>query len=226
MNEGFRRLVVLILLMMFTVVETAMAVTLPTASIGIPFSGSFSLNPNTPLSSFTTSTDFIYTNPIGLFTVTINGGTFAAPIDFVDAVPGSDDTWRWYLSANQQPTLNGVAIPLSVMNIILYGSTNSTSILPLPLSSYSTNDPSSFYTGPNFQMVASDGTLVANYAGPLSYLIQLDNAGNFIFGGTIADTTALPSAVPGPIVGAGVPGLVLAVLGFIGWRRSRRTISA
>lgn len=137
-------------------------------------------------------------------------------------MPGSDELWRWYLSTNQQPTLNGVSIPLSVMAIALYGSTNSTSILPLPLSSYSTNDPSSFYTGPNFQMVASDGTLVVNYAGPLSYLIQLDNDGSFIFGGTIADTTALPSAVPGPIVGAGLPGFLTAVAAFIGWRRSRR----
>jgi len=32
--------------------------------------------------------------------------------------------------------------------------------------------------------------------------------------------------VPSPIVGAGLPGLFVAVAGFIGWRRSRRAIAA
>jgi hypothetical protein len=32
--------------------------------------------------------------------------------------------------------------------------------------------------------------------------------------------------VPGPIVGAGLPGLLVAIAGFIGWRRSRRPIAA
>jgi hypothetical protein len=37
----------------------------------------------------------------------------------------------------------------------------------------------------------------------------------------LSDTTFSPAGVPGPIVGAGIPGL-LAVAGFISWRRSRR----
>jgi hypothetical protein len=32
-------------------------------------------------------------------------------------------------------------------------------------------------------------------------------------------------AVPGPVVGAGLPGLLMAVAGFIGWRRSRRALA-
>jgi hypothetical protein len=36
----------------------------------------------------------------------------------------------------------------------------------------------------------------------------------------------LPSAVPGPVAGAGLPGLAMAVAGFIGWRRSRRALTA
>ena len=42
--------------------------------------------------------------------------------------------------------------------------------------------------------------------------------------GTWTNLTAAP--VPGPVVGAGVSGLLTAVAGFIGWRRSRRTIAA
>src|SRR5437899_4487998 len=75
----------------------------PTAHSGDSFAGIFSLNPNAPLSTYTTSTNFIYTNPpfIGTFSVLINGGTFSSPIDVVDAVPGIDTQWRWFLQASQ-----------------------------------------------------------------------------------------------------------------------------
>jgi hypothetical protein len=33
-------------------------------------------------------------------------------------------------------------------------------------------------------------------------------------------------AVPGPILGAGLPGLLMAIAGFIGWRRNRRPLVA
>jgi hypothetical protein len=42
---------------------------------------------------------------------------------------------------------------------------------------------------------------------------------NFVVDGPI-------SAVPGPIVGAGLPGVLMAIAGFIGWRRCRRAIAA
>lgn len=47
----------------------------------------------------------------------------------------------------------------------------------------------------------------------------VQRADNFIVDGPV-------SAVPGPIVGAGLPGLLIAVSVIIGWRRSRRAIAA
>src|SRR5262245_45206184 len=45
------------------------------------------------------------------------------------------------------------------------------------------------------------------------------NGDRFIFQGSLVPT---PAAVPGPIVGAGLPGLVLALGGLIAWMRRRR----
>jgi hypothetical protein len=47
-------------------------------------------------------------------------------------------------------------------------------------------------------------------------------------GTTFATSSAFVDAspVPAPLVGAGLPGLAMAIAGFIGWRRSRRVITA
>ena len=200
---------------------------LPIASIGDPYVGLLSINPATPLSSFSTPTDFIYTASIGTISVLIDGGTFSAPIDFIDARPGSDNTWRWGLGTSSAPSsLNGVSIPLSVLSVYFYGSTNSTSILPLALSSYSINDPTNFFTGPNFQMIAEapDGASGANYAGPLTSLVALDNKGDFAFAGTIQATSQFQiAAVPEPSTWAMML-IGFAGIGFITWRRSRNAL--
>jgi hypothetical protein len=61
-----------------------------------------------------------------------------------------------------------------------------------------------------------DHTFNLNYVG--SNLGLGDDTGTYFIKTTPSDVLA----VPGPIVGAGLPSLLMAVAGFIGWRRSHR----
>ena len=56
-------------------------------------------------------------------------------------------------------------------------------------------------------------------AGTINY-VQFGTCGTRCAALSVEAITASP--VPGPIVGAGLPGLLMAIAGFIGWRRSRR----
>ena len=51
-------------------------------------------------------------------------------------------------------------------------------------------------------------------------------SGSYLFSDFSVTDLSAPVAVPGPVVGAGLPGLLIATAGFIGWRRRRRAIAA
>jgi hypothetical protein len=210
----------------------ALAGTFTASSLGDVFSGAFSLNPQAPFeTSYSNSSQTVFQSstpfPLGTITSQIGANAFSSPIDSVVAVPGTDSAWRWYLNAFPL-TLNGADV-FGTMSIQLYGSTSSTSIIPLALTSYTLG---------TFQIQANtlDQTSGAVYFGTVSSLTY-DASANFTFRGNITDrnlwslnangqAVAEPFVVPvpSPVVGAGLPGLVMAVAGFIGWRRSRRSI--
>jgi hypothetical protein len=76
--------------------------------------------------------------------------------------------------------------------------------------------PSSVPPPPGSQFVSAAGTL-AN--GGYYFDVQGIGSTNTSFDGSV-DTTA--AAVPGPIAGAGLPGLILAGGGLFGWWRRRK----
>ena len=60
----------------------------------------------------------------------------------------------------------------------------------------------------------------------LTLLTFIDTRGAFNAGIYLDDVSVeVVSAVPGPIVGTGLPGLILASAGLLGWRRRRRKIA-
>jgi hypothetical protein len=177
----------------------------PTVSVGDAFTGSFTINPNAPVTNTVGPTVYYSQDSgavIGSITTTVDGGTFYNPLTLVGAGGGywaAQGTSEALPPSNFSPVqFNGSAIPEGTTEIVLVRSVNSTSILPLSFSSYSAPNPSNIIQGPNilFGGVQRDYTAELNAAGYVTSVIQETGTDTYDFSGII--TTATLTAITPP----------------------------
>jgi hypothetical protein len=178
------------------------AMTFPTATVGETFTGSITIDPSTPCSTCGVYDPFVYETffNAGSISVNVGGTTFSGNSlyeeVYYDVTPsGPLGQWAGYTTTDT-----------GAIQIILDGTTRSTSIFPLDLSHYQPVPPIDQIS---FYGVRGDG-IVYSYSGNFTSFVQQDQLANFTFAGTITGFQVIMPEVSEPATWA------MLLIGFAG----------
>jgi hypothetical protein len=184
------------------------ATTLPVLAPGDPISGVITLDPSTPLSSFSRPPlTFDWRDP-GSMAVTLGGQIFAEPLVIAarafPPISGFPDLAHWQTQTfGRIGTINGEALPHLVMTLLIVDNSGSTSIFPPAIPPHQPQLPERPYDlqiQASLCPSASGAGCVYNYLADLTTLSQVDSAANFTFSGTVTDFFVCDLFCPPPVL--------------------------